>query len=77
MSNTKGALQSKAVWGAVITLVGAFGLMPLGVSYEPEAGNLVINVPTAIGIVSATGIGGTLSLVGRLVAKSPIRGLWG
>lgn len=76
--NTKGALQSKAVWGAILTLIGAFGLLPLGIQYDADAGNLIINVQdiaTQVGL-AATGVGGVLALVGRLVARTPISGLW-
>lgn len=74
----KGALRSKAVWGAILTLVGAFGLLPFGIQYDADTGNLVINVQTiaAQAGLAVTGVGGVLSLIGRLVARTPIRGLW-
>lgn len=79
MSNVKGALQSKAVWGAIFVLIGAFGLLPFGIVYDAATNSLVINLDTLqtqLGAV-AVGGGGVLSLIGRLVAKSRVKGVFG
>lgn len=75
---TKGALRSKAVWGAVMTLVGAFGLLPFGMQFDPETGNLTVNIYTVAGAIGAVVVpgGGILAFFGRLAAKGPIRGLF-
>lgn len=77
-ANTKGALRSKAVWGAIFTLVGSFGLLPLGMQFDPETGNLTLNIYNVAGAIGAIAVpgGGLLALVGRIVGKKFIRGLW-
>jgi len=74
----KGALRSKAVWGAILTLLGAAGLTVFGIEFDAERGGIFIPLDGIVEIASASAIavGGPLSLIGRLVAKSPIRGLW-
>lgn len=81
----KGALKSKSVWGAglgvlgaLIPLLGALGWLPFDIAFDPDTGNLSINVYSMAGAaaVAATGVGGPLALIGRLVGKRAIRGLW-
>lgn len=78
MSNVKGALRSKAVWGAIMTLVGALGLLPFGITFDAQTGDVTFNVYTVIGGLASIAIpgGGLFAGFGRLVAKGPIRGLW-
>jgi hypothetical protein len=78
MTIAKGALQSKAVWGAIITLVAAFGILPFDMSFNPDTGILSLNVYTVAGAIGSAIIPGgfLLQLIGRLTAKMPIRGLW-
>lgn len=78
MEKPKGVLRSKAVWGAIFTLVSAFGLLPLGMQFDSNTGDLTVNVynlVTALGVVGVPA-GGILALLGRLVAKGPIKGLF-
>lgn len=81
----KGALKSKGVWGAglgvvgaLIPFLGALGWLPFDVAFNPDTGDLSINVYSVAGAlaVGATGLGGPLALIGRLVGKRAIRGLW-
>lgn len=80
---TKGALRSKRVIGALLTIGGVVGAQFVpGIDYDPDAGNLVLNLPelfsTAGGwaVAGATGGGGILFGLGSAVAKKAIRGLW-
>lgn len=77
-TRTKGQLRSKAVWGAIMTLVGAFGLLPFGATFDPETGNLTVNVYSVIGAIGTAAIpgGAALSWIGRRFARSAVRGLW-
>lgn len=81
----KGALKSKGVWGAgigvigaLITFLGALGWLPFDIAFDPETGNLTLNVYSIAGAIAvgATGLGGPLALIGRLLGKRAIRGLW-
>jgi len=77
-AQTKGALRSKAVWGAILTLVSAFGLLPFGISFDPASGIVSFNVydvANAFAVAAIPG-GAALSIFGRWVAKTPITGLW-
>ncbi len=78
MDNVKGALRSKAVWGAILTLVSAFGLLPFGIHFDPDTGVASINVYDVMNAVAVAAIpgGGLLAFIGRLGAKSVIKGLW-
>lgn len=81
----KGALQSKgvlgsglAVIGALITFFGALGWLPFGIAFNPDTGDLTINVYSAAGFATAaaTGIGAPLAFIGRIFGTRAIRGLW-
>lgn len=73
---TKGALRSKRVWGAILTLVGAFGFLPAGVTIID--GKLIVDLETIAGlaglVVGGSGVG--LLGFGAAVARKAIRGLW-
>ncbi len=77
-SQSKGALRSKAVWGAILTLVGAFGLLPFGITFDAQTGDVTINLYNVVAAIGAAAVpgGAVLSWLGRLGAKSVIRGLW-
>ena len=77
-NNVKGALRSKAVWGAIMTLVGAFGLLPFGIVFDADTGDVTFNVYSLAGGLATILVpgGGLLSWVGRVSAKSIIKGLW-
>lgn len=81
----KGALKSKGVWGAglgvigaLIPFLGALGWLPFDIAFDADTGDLSINIYSVAGAIAvgATGVGGPLALIGRLVGKSAIRGLW-
>lgn len=78
MNNAKGALRSKAVWGAILTLVSAFGLLPFGIHFDPDTGDATINVYDLFNAAAMAAVpgGAVLSWLGRLGAKSVIKGLW-
>lgn len=75
---TKGALKSRAVWGAIITLVSALGVVPFVSGFDPSTGELTLNIYQIGDLlgVAGVGIGGALSLFGRLKARTFIKGLW-
>lgn len=77
-TSPKGALRSKAVWGAIMTLIGAFGLLPFGITFDAQTGDVTFNLYTIIGMVGTAAIpgGAVLSWFGRMVARQPVRGLW-
>ena len=82
----KGALRSKAVWGAIATLAGTF--IPLGANalgydlggfqFNPDTGVVSFNAYSIGGALFSTLVpgGGLLAGFGRLVGKRAIRGLW-
>ena len=69
MQDTKAWWQSKAVWGALITLVAVIAQL-FGVQIDPELQQQAVNQVTAI----AAGIGGLLALYGRIKADKKIGG---
>ena len=75
---SKGAFRSKTVWGAILTLVGAFGLLPFGVTFNPETGLVSVNIYDILnmGLVAAIPGGAALSWFGRVFGTKVIRGLW-
>lgn len=75
----KGALRSKTIIGALLTIVGSGGLGIVGgLSFDPATGNVTINLYDAInlGLTAAVGIGGPLAWIGRLGATRIIKGLF-
>lgn len=85
MEKSKGALKSKGVLGsglqviaALIPFLGALGWLPFDISFDPNTGDLTINVYSTAGAIAvvASGVGGPLALIGRVWASSRIRGLW-
>lgn len=72
MVKVKPWYQSKAVWGAILTLVSTIGLA--GVSYDAETNTLMIQLDTLTSWALAAGgtLGGLLSLIGRFSAKTKI-----
>lgn len=77
-TQTKGALRSKAFWGALITVVSMLGVLPFGLTFDPETGNATINVYDVFAAMSGVGVfgGAVLGWIGRLTATKTIRGLW-
>lgn len=73
---TKGALRSKRVWGAIFTLVGAFGLLPNGITIAD--GKLIIDLESVAALAGLVVSGGGVGLLGfgAAVAKKAIRGLF-
>lgn len=67
MNDTKGLLQSKTFWGAIIGL-GALGLNALGYTVTAQ------DQTTIIGYVADLGglVGGVLAIYGRIVATKKI-----
>lgn len=81
----KGALKSKsvigglmAISGAVIPVLASMGWLPFDIYFDPQTGMLSINVYSVGGMLASglTLAGGPLALIGRLVGKRAIRGLW-
>ncbi|QBQ54950.1 hypothetical protein [Nitrosococcus wardiae] len=69
MQQSKAWYQSRGVWGGVVTIAAA-AAGAVGVVISPEQQDLIVNSVVAI----ATGVGGLLSLYGRLKADKPIQG---
>lgn len=74
----KGQLCSKAIIGAILTLVSAIGVLPFGATIDVETGQVCFNIYSVTGAIATVGIpgGAVLSWFGRRVARTPIRGLW-
>lgn len=72
MINVKPWWQSRAVWGAILTIVSSIGLA--GISYDADSNTLVIQLDTLTTWVLAAGgpIGGLLALMGRVRAGARI-----
>jgi hypothetical protein len=82
---TKGQLRSKGMIGAWLTLFGslitvgsAMGWLPFGIRFDPDTGDLVVNLYSIGGFAAsaAIGVGGPLAWIGRKFATSAIKGLW-
>lgn len=85
MSNVKGAARSKGMIGALVNLAisiggvaAAAGWLPLGITFDAQTGDVTLNVYNVAGALVAGGLPGSaiLMMIGRWVAKGPIRGLW-
>lgn len=83
---TKGALRSKTVIGAVLTLAGTFtpivanglGYNLGGLEFDPDTGRVSFDLYSVGGAIATAAIpgGGALAWIGRRAAKKVIRGLW-
>jgi hypothetical protein len=67
MNGTKSFYQSKALWGSVVT-IAATGAGMAGLVISPEVQDQAINLI----VLFATGIGGVVSLIGRIKADTKI-----
>lgn len=67
MMEAKKWYQSKALWGSIVTL-GATGAGVAGVVISPETQDQLVSTIVLV----ATGIGGLVSLIGRVLAKHEI-----
>lgn len=67
MTQEKVWYQSKAVWGSLVT-IGATAAGVAGVVISPEIQDQIVNTVVLI----ATGIGGLVSLIGRIKADKKI-----
>lgn len=65
---TKTLLQSKTVWGAILSVVGALAGL-FGYSFGPEDQEAVIMIGTTL----ATAIGSLLAVYGRVKATKAIK----
>lgn len=75
---SKGALRSTTIIGAILTLVGAIGIFPAGVTYDPVNHDLIINLDSLFAWLALLAIpgGAGVSWFGRLIAAKVIKGLW-
>lgn len=75
---TKGALRSKGVIGGLLVIISSLGVLPFGVDFNIQTGDVTLNVydiVTAVGVAAIPG-GGLLAWLGRLGARRVIKGLW-
>lgn len=76
---SKGALRSKTILGAILTLIGSGGLGIVGgLSFDPATGDVTINLYNLLDITLAALVpaGGILAWVGRIGATRLVRGLF-